>query len=51
MPGSSFTSVLVVGLQLMDLFSKAYGQDAPLFVQGALMVLPPLTTLSIPEVL
>ncbi|TRX97750.1 hypothetical protein FHL15_001505 [Xylaria flabelliformis] len=36
MPRSSFTSILVVGLQLMDLFSKAYGQDAPLFVQGAL---------------
>ncbi|KAI1420393.1 hypothetical protein F5Y12DRAFT_133333 [Xylaria sp. FL1777] len=32
----SFTSILVVGLRLMDLFSKAYGQDAPLFVQGAL---------------
>ncbi|RWA06494.1 hypothetical protein EKO27_g8611 [Xylaria grammica] len=32
----SFASVLVVGIQLMNLFSKAYGQDAPLFVQGAL---------------
>ncbi|KAI3343207.1 hypothetical protein F4824DRAFT_485881 [Ustulina deusta] len=37
MPGhSSFTSILVAGLRLMDLFSQAYGQDAPLFVQGAL---------------
>ncbi|KAJ3579294.1 hypothetical protein NPX13_g1274 [Xylaria arbuscula] len=32
----SFASILVVGLQLMDLFSSAYGQDAPLFVEGAL---------------
>ncbi|KAF2965157.1 hypothetical protein GQX73_g8432 [Xylaria multiplex] len=36
MSGSPFTSALVVGLQLMTLFSRAYGQDAPLFVQGAL---------------
>ncbi|KAI1311396.1 hypothetical protein F5Y03DRAFT_382143 [Xylaria venustula] len=37
MPGSSYsTSILVVGLRLMDLFSRSYGQDAPLFVQGAL---------------
>ncbi|KAI0523775.1 hypothetical protein F5B22DRAFT_642876 [Xylaria bambusicola] len=33
---SSLASILVVGLQLMDLFSSAYGQDAPLFVEGAL---------------
>ncbi|TGJ84304.1 hypothetical protein E0Z10_g4464 [Xylaria hypoxylon] len=32
----SFVSILVVGLQLMNLFSTAYGQDAPLFVQGSL---------------
>ncbi|KAI0203934.1 hypothetical protein F4808DRAFT_393133 [Astrocystis sublimbata] len=30
------TSILVLGLQLLDLVPKAYGQDAPLFVQGAL---------------
>ncbi|KAI1197781.1 hypothetical protein F5X97DRAFT_343415 [Nemania serpens] len=36
MPRLSFTSVLGVGLQLMSLFSKSYGQDAPLFIQGAL---------------
>lgn len=36
MSSASFTTILVVGLQLMDLFSGAYGQDAPLFVQGAL---------------
>jgi hypothetical protein len=26
----------VLGLQLMNVFSKVYGQDAPLFIQGAL---------------
>ncbi|KAJ8124291.1 hypothetical protein O1611_g9349 [Lasiodiplodia mahajangana] len=36
MPSPSFTSILVVGLQLMSLYPGAYGQDAPLFIQGAL---------------
>ncbi|KAI3323384.1 hypothetical protein HD806DRAFT_544135 [Xylariaceae sp. AK1471] len=36
MSGPSFPSFLVLGLQLMNVFSKAYGQDAPLFIQGAL---------------
>ncbi|KAI8635382.1 hypothetical protein F5Y19DRAFT_9916 [Xylariaceae sp. FL1651] len=36
MSAPSFPSVIVLGLQLMNMFSKVYGQDAPLFVQGAL---------------
>jgi len=36
MSRSSLASALVLGVQLLNVFSGVYGQDAPLFVQGGL---------------